>query len=86
MPRSTLPSPDGFFGRLLIPVDFLTPDPTASRWPSKEILTGREQSIVEFIVNGQSNKQIARTLDVTPETVKTHVKRIFMKLSAESRA
>jgi LuxR family maltose regulon positive regulatory protein len=49
-------------------------------------LTDRERSIVEFIATGQSNKQIARTLGVTPETVKTHLKRIFVKLSAETRA
>jgi LuxR family maltose regulon positive regulatory protein len=53
---------------------------------SKQVLTERERSIVEFIAGGQSNKQIARTLGVTPETVKTHVKRIFVKLSAETRA
>jgi LuxR family maltose regulon positive regulatory protein len=41
---------------------------------------------VEFIAGGQSNKEIARTLGVTPETIKTHVKRIFLKLSAETRA
>lgn len=49
-------------------------------------LSDRERSIVEFIAGGQSNKEIARTLGVTPETVKTHVKRIFAKLSAETRA
>jgi LuxR family maltose regulon positive regulatory protein len=52
----------------------------------KQTLTDREQSIIEFIARGQSNKQIARTLGVTPETIKTHVKRIFIKLSAETRA
>jgi LuxR family maltose regulon positive regulatory protein len=52
----------------------------------KPVLTERERTIVEFIARGQSNKQIARTLGVTPETIKTHVKRIFIKLSAESRA
>jgi DNA-binding NarL/FixJ family response regulator len=46
----------------------------------------REQSIIAFIADGQSNKKIARMLGVTPETVKTHVKRIFNKLSAETRA
>jgi DNA-binding NarL/FixJ family response regulator len=60
-------------------------DPTGIRAP-KEALTAREQSIVKFIADGQSNKQIARTLGVTPETVKTHMKRIFIKLSAETRA
>lgn len=53
---------------------------------AKEVLTKREQSIIEFIAGGQSNKEIARTLGVTPETVKTHMKRIFIKLSAETRA
>jgi LuxR family maltose regulon positive regulatory protein len=60
-------------------------DSTGAR-SSKEALTAREQSIIKFIADGQSNKQIARTLGVTPETIKTHVKRIFIKLSAESRA
>jgi ATP/maltotriose-dependent transcriptional regulator MalT len=53
---------------------------------SKKELTTREQAIVEFMAGGQSNKQIARTLGVTPETIKTHVKRIFVKLAAETRA
>jgi LuxR family transcriptional regulator, maltose regulon positive regulatory protein len=53
---------------------------------SKQPLSAREQTIMEFIAGGQSNKQIARTLGVTPETIKTHVKRIFVKLSAETRA
>ena len=53
---------------------------------SKQALTDRECAIIEFIAGGQSNKQIARTLGVTPETIKSHMKRIFIKLSAESRA
>jgi LuxR family maltose regulon positive regulatory protein len=54
--------------------------------PARQALSRRERSIIEFIAGGQSNKEIARTLGVTPETIKTHVKRIFVKLSAESRA
>lgn len=54
--------------------------------PGKQLLTERERTIVQFIADGQSNKQIARTLGVTPETIKTRVKRIFVKLAAESRA
>jgi LuxR family maltose regulon positive regulatory protein len=52
----------------------------------RDELTARERSIIEFIARGQSNKEIARELDVAPETIKTHLKRIFQKLSAESRA
>jgi len=58
--------------------------PAAER--SREELTARERSIVEFIAKGRSNKEIARELGVAPETIKTHMKRIFQKLSAESRA
>jgi LuxR family maltose regulon positive regulatory protein len=49
-------------------------------------LTARERAIIEFIAKGRSNKEIARELGVAPETIKTHLKRIFQKLSAESRA
>lgn len=49
-------------------------------------LTERERSIVGCIAAGHSNKEIARELGVAPETVKTHIKRIFQKLSAETRA
>ena len=51
----------------------------------RDELTARERSIVEFIARGRSNKEIARELGVAPETIKTHLKRIFQKLSAESR-
>lgn len=53
---------------------------------STQRLTDRERCIVEFIAVGNSNKEIARELGVAPETIKTHVKRIFHKLSAETRA
>jgi DNA-binding NarL/FixJ family response regulator len=58
--------------------------PALARPPDE--LTARERSIVEFIARGRSNKEIARELGVAPETIKTHMKRIFQKLSAESRA
>ena len=38
-----------------------------------------------FVAAGHSNKQIARELGVAPETIKTHLKRIFQKLSAQTR-
>jgi LuxR family transcriptional regulator, maltose regulon positive regulatory protein len=39
-----------------------------------------------MIANGMSNKQIAQSLCITPETVKSHAKRILMKLSSHTRA
>ncbi len=39
-----------------------------------------------MIAEGRSNKEIARSLGIAPETVKSHVKNIFDKLSVEKRA
>jgi LuxR family maltose regulon positive regulatory protein len=49
-------------------------------------LSPRERYILELIGGGQSNKEIARTLGIAPETVKSHVKNMFVKLSVERRA
>ena len=49
-------------------------------------LTQREIAIVSLISAGHSNKAIAIQLGVAPETIKTHLKRIFLKLSARTRA
>ena len=52
---------------------------------ARDELTARERTIIESIARGRSNKAIARELGVAPETIKTHLKHIFQKLSAESR-
>jgi DNA-binding CsgD family transcriptional regulator len=51
----------------------------------KEALTPRERDVLAMISQGFSNKHIARTLEISPETVKTHVKRIFLKLAVNTR-
>ena len=38
-------------------------------------MTPREHSILELLGVGQSNKEIARSLRISPETVKSHVNR-----------
>ncbi len=52
----------------------------------RESLSAREHNIVELIAQGQSNKEIARSLGIAPETVKSHVKSIFVKLAVDKRA
>jgi ATP/maltotriose-dependent transcriptional regulator MalT len=49
-------------------------------------LSSREQSILERIGQGQSNKEIAKELSIAPETVKSHIKNIFIKLAVRKRA
>lgn len=50
-----------------------------------EHLTPSEQRILQMIVAGKSNKQIAFQLNVSENTVKTHVKNLFDKLQVSDR-
>lgn len=45
----------------------------------------REMAVLLELAAGYSNKEIARRLDVSPNTVKTHVARLFEKLGARRR-
>jgi LuxR family maltose regulon positive regulatory protein len=49
-------------------------------------LSPRETDILTLIAEGWSNKEIARSLDIGPETVKSHLKSVFTKLGVERRA
>lgn len=48
-------------------------------------LTEREIDILTALSEGQSNKEIARSLDLAPETIKWHLKNIMRKLRATTR-
>lgn len=48
-------------------------------------ITDREYDVLRQLAAGWSNKEIARQLEVTPNTVKTHVARLFEKLGAGRR-
>jgi DNA-binding NarL/FixJ family response regulator len=47
-------------------------------------LTAREQQIVRLIANGQTNKEIAASLNISVRTVETHRSRIMEKLGFHS--
>lgn len=49
-------------------------------------LSPRERGVLLLICRGLSNKDIARELQIAPETVKSHAKKILLKLSARTRA
>lgn len=48
-------------------------------------LSPRECEILELLASGESNKEMARRLGISPNTVKTHVARIYGKLEVQKR-
>ena len=60
---------------------FLTQNEMEERWSS---LSHREQQVVALICLGYRNHEIAKTLVIAPETVKTHLQRIFDKFHLRS--
>jgi DNA-binding NarL/FixJ family response regulator len=51
----------------------------------EEELTPSEQTILRMVVGAMTNKEIAFALDISENTVKTHVKNIFGKLNVSDR-
>lgn len=48
-------------------------------------LTEREREILQYLAGGKSNKEIARSLAISHDTVKLHVRHILAKLNLSSR-
>ena len=48
-------------------------------------ISPRETEVLDLLAQGAANKVIARALDISPNTVKTHVARLFEKLGASNR-
>jgi DNA-binding CsgD family transcriptional regulator len=48
-------------------------------------ITAREYEVLRALAAGESNKEIARTLSVSPNTVKTHIARLYEKLEVSRR-
>ena len=69
----------------------LTPQPRPSEFERNDAairslgLTERECEILARLASGESNKEMARTLGISPNTVKTHVSHVFEKLEVQKR-
>jgi DNA-binding NarL/FixJ family response regulator len=69
-------------GRKYIPDDIAR---ILSEHVGKEELTPAESNVLRMVVGGMSNKEIAFALDVSENTVKTHVQNIFAKIGVSDR-
>jgi transcriptional regulator of acetoin/glycerol metabolism len=84
---------DGVTGYLLVmdPVTGPAAEPAEDRpaptrsGPGDGQLTEREREIAHLVAQGQSNKEIASAVWLSPHTVDFHLRRIFQKLAVSSR-
>jgi DNA-binding NarL/FixJ family response regulator len=65
---------------------FLNPEQQKRNLETSERLTSREREIVQLLAEGHSNKEIARSLDLSVKTVETHRAAIMRKLDLHSLA
>jgi DNA-binding NarL/FixJ family response regulator len=64
------------------------PNAVAARlaeFPERSDLTERELEVLQLVARGLSNKQTARAIGRTDETVKIHLKNVFAKLGVADR-
>ena len=63
----------------------LLPDVGSVAVASRPSLTDRHLDVLRLVARGLSNKEIAQSLDLAPETVKTHLARVQTILGAKNR-
>ena len=75
----------GLMQRLLAATARILPEPDADNAAWRQTLTAREQEAAVLLAKGCSNKEIARQLDITERTVKSHVGAMLEKLGVRDR-
>jgi DNA-binding CsgD family transcriptional regulator len=66
-------------------VSLARPGPAKSSTAPRELLSEREQAVVQLIASGRSNREIAAELVITKKTAEAHVSHILTKLGLCSR-
>jgi DNA-binding NarL/FixJ family response regulator len=56
-----------------------------AEFPARSDLTERELEVLQLVARGLSNKEVARAIGRTDETVKIHLKNMFTKLGVADR-
>lgn len=72
-------------GEQYAPIQFLKTPEEEDEHPLKSKLSARELDVLAGLVNGRSNKEIARSLSLQEVTIKLHVKTLCRKLDARNR-
>lgn len=55
-------------------------------WYGAHECTDRERQIIDLLLQGMTNKQIAKTLGIAEDTVKKHLQHVYKKLGVRRRA
>lgn len=81
-----LPGQDGEYARVLIMMETVAKRETSTHHAKERFqLTEREQSVVERLAKGWTNKEIAAELKITEPTVKAHIRHIMDKTKCTTR-
>ncbi len=74
--------------RMVYKGDASLPESVANRLAERSQrsqITEREREVLEALIKGRSNKEIATSLSISEETVKSHLKTLFQKLKVRDR-
>ena len=72
-------------GEQYAPVDFMTSSDARPSGPLADKLTSRELQMLQGLIKGGTNKEIARSLGIQEPTVKLHMKTLYRKIGAANR-
>jgi DNA-binding NarL/FixJ family response regulator len=76
---------DGYWFSPLAVSKLIDLDPDNTSQALKRSLTPREREILGLVGKGWKNNQIARQLELSPQTVRNYISRIYSKLGVRSR-